>query len=59
MFFRDNLLSDLIGFEYSGTGAEAAADDFMARLEDIADQLDEVGYDNPDLPAGGLGGARR
>ncbi len=51
MFFRDNLLSDLIGFEYSGTGAEAAADDFMARLEDIADQLDEVGYDNPDLPA--------
>ena len=21
MFFRDNLLSDLIGFEYSGTGA--------------------------------------
>ncbi|HEX2368867.1 MAG TPA: glucodextranase DOMON-like domain-containing protein [Acidimicrobiia bacterium] len=50
MFFRDNLLSDLIGFEYSGTGAEAAADDFMARLEDIADQLEEVGYDNPDLP---------
>ncbi len=50
MFFRDNLLSDLIGFEYSGTGAEAAADDFMARLEDIADRLDEVGYDNPDLP---------
>ena len=49
-FFRDNLLSDLIGFEYSGMEAEAAADDFMARLEDIADRLDELGYDNPDLP---------
>ena len=49
-FFRDNLLSDLIGFEYSGMGAEAAADDFMARLEDIADRLDELGYDNPNLP---------
>ena len=49
-FFRDDLLSDLIGFEYSGMGAEAAADDFMARLEDIADRLDELGYDNPDLP---------
>ena len=40
MFFRDGLLSDLIGFEYSGTEANAAADDFMGRLETIRDSLD-------------------
>lgn len=40
MFFRDGLLSDLIGFEYSGTEANAAADDFMGRLQAIRDSLD-------------------
>jgi len=30
--FRDHVLSDLIGFTYSGWDAEAAADDFVARL---------------------------
>jgi alpha-amylase/alpha-mannosidase (GH57 family) len=30
--FRDHALSDLIGFVYSGWPAEAAADDFVARL---------------------------
>lgn len=40
MFFRDGLLSDLIGFEYSGSSAEAAADNFMGRLQDIRDSLD-------------------
>ena len=30
--FRDHVLSDLIGFTYSGWAAEAAADDFVARL---------------------------
>jgi alpha-amylase/alpha-mannosidase (GH57 family) len=30
--FRDHLLSDRIGFVYSGWDAEAAADDFVARL---------------------------
>jgi alpha-amylase/alpha-mannosidase (GH57 family) len=30
--FRDHLLSDLIGFTYAGWAAEAAADDFCARL---------------------------
>src|SRR5690606_5038927 len=35
ILFRDKRLSDLVGFEYSGTpGAEAAAD-FMTRLENI------------------------
>ncbi|HJU52005.1 MAG TPA: glucodextranase DOMON-like domain-containing protein [Acidimicrobiia bacterium] len=40
MFFRDGLLSDLIGFEYSGSEANAAADDFMGRLRAIRDSLD-------------------
>ena len=30
--FRDHVLSDLIGFTYAGWPAEAAADDFVARL---------------------------
>ena len=40
MFFRDGRLSDLIGFEYSGTNAEVAADDFMSRLQAIHGSLD-------------------
>src|SRR5207244_13371539 len=32
--FRDHALSDLIGFSYSGWGADAAADDFISRLVD-------------------------
>jgi alpha-amylase/alpha-mannosidase (GH57 family) len=39
VFFRDLRLSDLIGFEYSGMGGEAAAADFMARLVTIRDAL--------------------
>lgn len=30
--FRDHVLSDLIGFTYASWGADAAADDFVARL---------------------------
>ena len=45
MFFRDVELADLIGFEYSGSSAGAAADDFMRRVSNIDEQLDEVGYD--------------
>ena len=30
--FRDHVLSDLIGFTYAGWAADAAADDFVARL---------------------------
>lgn len=40
MFFRDGLLSDLIGFEYSGMDGEAAVDDFMRRLRSVRDSLD-------------------
>ena len=47
MFFRDVVLADRIGFEYSGTDAAAAADDFMARLSDINDALDAADVDGP------------
>jgi alpha-amylase/alpha-mannosidase (GH57 family) len=47
MFFRDVVLADRIGFEYSGTDAEGAADDFMSRLSDINDALDNAGVDGP------------
>jgi len=47
MFFRDVVLADRIGFEYSGTDAESAANDFMSRLSDINDALDTAGVDGP------------
>ncbi len=39
MVFRDQRLSDLIGFEYSGTPGEQAATDLMRRLEAIRAKL--------------------
>ncbi len=50
MFFRDKLISDLVGFEYSGQSGQSAADDFMARLEAIRDRLGEQGALDPDKP---------
>jgi alpha-amylase/alpha-mannosidase (GH57 family) len=41
--FRDHVLSDLIGFTYSGWGADAAADDFVARLVDAGRRYVERG----------------
>lgn len=37
IFFRDKVLSDLIGFTYSGWNAEEAASDFVSRLKKIYD----------------------
>jgi alpha-amylase/alpha-mannosidase (GH57 family) len=49
ILFRDRLLSDKIGFEYSGTpGAEAAAD-FLQRLNDIQAELEAAGAAGPHL----------
>lgn len=49
ILFRDHLLSDKVGFEYSGTpGAEAAAD-FIGRLEAIRDRLEVEGASGPHL----------
>jgi alpha-amylase/alpha-mannosidase (GH57 family) len=40
--FRDHVLSDLIGFTYSGWAAEVAASDFVARLVDAGRRYREV-----------------
>lgn len=47
VFFRDTRLSDLIGFEYSGTPADEAVSDFMARLHDIRERLLASGTPGP------------
>ncbi|MFL7792015.1 MAG: glucodextranase DOMON-like domain-containing protein, partial [Anaerolineae bacterium] len=49
IIFRDLRISDLIGFEYSGTPAEEAADDFIARIEAIRAQLKAEGAEGPHL----------
>ncbi len=49
VIFRDLRLSELIGFEYSGTPADEAADDFIARLESIRRRLQEEGATGPHL----------
>ncbi len=42
-FFRDDRLSDLIGFEYSNWNGKDAANNFVSQLEEIANQAgDEV-----------------
>jgi len=40
IFFRDKILSDLIGFTYSGWDAEDAANDFMLKLKKMHEKHD-------------------
>ncbi|MBM3695933.1 MAG: glycoside hydrolase [Actinobacteria bacterium] len=47
IFFRDRLISDLVGFQYSGTEAEAAAADFMNRLRAAKERLAAQGATGP------------
>ncbi len=47
MFFRDRVISDLVGFQYSGTPADEAAADFMGRLQAIKDRLAAEGATGP------------
>ena len=49
MVFRDVVLSDKVGFTYSGTSGKAAAQDFMNRLRNIAARLKEEGKPGPHL----------
>ena len=49
IFFRDVELADRIGFEYSGSSAGAAADDFMGRLANIKDRLEAQGVEGPKI----------
>ncbi|MCX8030595.1 MAG: glycoside hydrolase family 57 protein [Thermodesulfovibrionales bacterium] len=48
IFFRDHILSDMIGFSYSGWGTQKAIDDFVNRLMHIRNSLP---YDRPYLVA--------
>jgi alpha-amylase/alpha-mannosidase (GH57 family) len=45
MIFRDHLMSDLIGFVYSGMGARDAAQDFLRRIQDNCRSILESGRD--------------
>jgi len=46
---RDLRISDLVGFEYSGTPAQQAADDFINRIEAIRTELKAEGATGPHL----------
>ncbi len=45
MIFRDHVLSDLIGFVYSGMGAADAAEDFLRRIRDNCRPIVDAGRD--------------
>lgn len=45
--FRDGVLSDKIGFTYSGMPGDAAAEDFIRRLENIREKAREKGVKGP------------
>jgi alpha-amylase/alpha-mannosidase (GH57 family) len=47
--FRDHVLSDLIGFVYSGWQADAAADDFVRRLADAGRAAERPGGEEPTI----------
>lgn len=47
VFFRDWVISDKIGFTYSGMSGKAAAQDLMTRLENIKARLAEQGVPGP------------
>ncbi len=49
ILFRDHLLSDKVGFTYSGTPGEEAAQDLIQRLHAIRDRLEEEGAAGPHL----------
>ncbi len=49
MVFRDTVLSDKVGFTYSGVPGSAAAGDFIKRLHDIQAQLEQSGASGPHL----------
>jgi alpha-amylase/alpha-mannosidase (GH57 family) len=47
--FRDKVISDKVGFTYSGTPGRAAAKDFVHRILSIREQLAEEGAEGPNL----------
>jgi alpha-amylase/alpha-mannosidase (GH57 family) len=51
MVFRDIILSDKVGFTYSGVSGEAAADDFIDRIYNICGRL-QTPDENGEMPVG-------
>jgi alpha-amylase/alpha-mannosidase (GH57 family) len=49
IIFRDHLISDKVGFEYSGTPGRVAANDLIKRLNNIQEQLQAEGAEGPHL----------
>lgn len=49
VFFRDGVISDKIGFTYSGVSGQAAAKDLMQRLENIRAELKKEGAKGPHI----------
>jgi alpha-amylase/alpha-mannosidase (GH57 family) len=47
--FRDVVISDKVGFTYSGLPGDVAAADFVKRIHDIRDYLQESGAEGPHL----------
>ncbi len=47
--FRDHLISDKVGFTYSGMPGDAAAKDFIRRIHNIKDELKREGATGPHL----------
>ena len=49
IIFRDKVISDKVGFTYSGSEGLAAAQDFVRRILDIRARLEESGASGPHL----------
>lgn len=49
IIFRDKTISDLVGFQYSGTDGVEAAADLLTRLRNIKSRLDEENSPGPHL----------
>ncbi len=49
IIFRDKVISDKVGFTYSGTPGTEAAKDFVKRILNIRTQLEESGAEGPHL----------
>lgn len=49
VFFRDGVISDKIGFTYSGVSGEAAAKDLIQRLENIREMLKSQEAEGPHI----------
>ena len=49
MVFRDIVISDKVGFTYSGMQGELAAADFLQRIHNIRDELQTSGTEGPHL----------